>query len=384
MRVRVRKARPRGSATRRGPRCDLLARTSVCSQDDPYARYTGELDTILHIVLLMVLHDTQPCADKSVPQRNAFHNWSCGLTCCCHLFLFLLQVIVAAMLSTFWPIDCKCAAGGSTPPMVRNTSTSFWLQASTNSHGFESHLASPLQAVELTELRTDESNHVFDRARLTMSNISARRRLVANDFNAEFSRRLSFHNWLEEDVVLDREGLERYLRRALTTAGLARRPGRASRALRNTLHTPQTVEALQRELAAAKFSFDSAYAAQAHHMLPGAPWSQGRDEFMHLIRLGLRPNHYFLGLGCGPFATGHHLVRYLLTARYFCIEQDEYLLRAALEYEVPAAGLIHKKPRFLLNDLAEVAAIVGPHSARSALCGRNPIDVRWCLSVICR
>ena len=185
-----------------------------------------------------------------------------------------------------------------------------------------------------------------------------RRRLVANDFNADFSRRLSFHNWVEEDVILDRSRLERYLRRALSAAGLARKPGRASRALRNTIHRPQTVEALQRALSAADFSFDAAYAAHAHQLLSGAPWSQGRDEFMRLVRHGLRPNHYFLGLGCGPLATGHHLVRYLLTGRYHCLEQDEYLLRAAIEYEIPAAGLIHKKPRFLLNDLAEVAALL--------------------------
>ena len=187
---------------------------------------------------------------------------------------------------------------------------------------------------------------------------STRRRLVANDFNADFSRRLSFHNWLEEDVILDRSRLDRYLRRALAAAGLSRRAGRAGRSMRNTVHQPQSVEALQRTLAAASFSFDPAYAAQAHHMLPGAPWSRGRDEFMQLVRLGLRPNHYFLDLGCGPLATGQHLVRYLLTGRYYCIEHDEYLLRAAVEYEIPAAGLIHKRPRFLLNDLAEVAELM--------------------------
>ena len=184
------------------------------------------------------------------------------------------------------------------------------------------------------------------------------RRLVANDFTADFSRRLSFHNWIEEDVVLDRQGLEHYLRRAMPAAGLARRPGRASRALRDTVHRPLSVEALQRQLGSADFCFDPAYAAQAHHMLPGLPWSQGRDEFMRLVRLGLRPNHYFLGLGCGPLAAGQHAVRYLLTGRYYCLEQDEYLLRAAIEYEVPNAGLIHKRARFQLNDLENVAAIM--------------------------
>ena len=184
------------------------------------------------------------------------------------------------------------------------------------------------------------------------------RHLVANDFNADFSRRLSFHNWVEEDVILDRVGLEHYLRRALSAAGLARKPGRASMALQNTIHRPHTTDDLQHEFSRGKFSFDTAYAAQAHRLLSSAPWSQGRDEFMRLVRYGLRPNHYFLELGCGPLATGSHLVRYLLTGRYFCLEQDEYLLRAAVEYEIPSAGLIHKKPHFLMNDLAEVATLM--------------------------
>ena len=126
-------------------------------------------------------------------------------------------------------------------------------------------------------------------------------------------------------------------------------------------HKPLSVTSLEKQLASgAKFSFDPAFAAQAHHMLPGQPWSHGRDTFMRLVRLGLRPNHYFLALGCGPFATGHHVVRYLLTGRYFCIETDEYLLRAAVEFEVPSKGLIHKRPRFLLNDVSDVASLMNP------------------------
>jgi hypothetical protein len=183
------------------------------------------------------------------------------------------------------------------------------------------------------------------------------RRLVANDFNADFSRRLAFHTWIEEDVALDRRGLERYLRRALAASGIARaRTERGSRTQR--AHSPKSAEALQREYGTNQFAFDPAFAAQAHHMLPGAPWSHGRDAFMRLVRNGLRPNHYVLSLGCGPLATGHHVVRYLMTGRYHCVEPDEYLLRAAVEYEIPSKALIHKRPRFILNDFAEVASIM--------------------------
>ena len=95
-------------------------------------------------------------------------------------------------------------------------------------------------------------------------------------------------------------------------------------------------------------------------MLTAQPRSRGRDEFMVVVRSGLRPHHYYLEVGCGGLAAGRHVVRFLLRGRYFCIEESEYLLRAAVEYEVPAAGLIHKRPRFLLNGDVNVGALLAP------------------------
>ena len=194
------------------------------------------------------------------------------------------------------------------------------------------------------------------------------RRLVANDFNADFARRFTFHRWLEEDVVLDRKGLERYLRRALAATGLEAAPSgsRDSAGAMRPLPLPAGKDNVL-ELAGANakafgLSYSGAnpsFAAQAHHVDPrpgrgGAPWAHGRDEFMMYVRHGLRPNHHFLGIGCGPLAGGQHVVRYLLSGHYHCIEQDEYLLRAAVEYEIPANGLIYKRPRFVLvRDLGD-------------------------------
>ena len=97
---------------------------------------------------------------------------------------------------------------------------------------------------------------------------------------------------------------------------------------------------------------------RGHQMLSRHPRSRGRDDFMTAVRSGLRPHHYYLEVGCGAFAAGRHVVRFLLRGRYYCIEEDEYLLRAAVEYEVPAAGLIHKRPRFLLNSDVNVGALL--------------------------
>ena len=200
----------------------------------------------------------------------------------------------------------------------------------------------------------------FERTLICMTNETlverktVRRRLVANDFTADFSRRLSFHRWIEQDVVLNRVGFEQYLQRALEEARLS--SSSRSHPARSR-SKPQSVARRQQDLESAGFSFNAAFAAQEHHMLPGAPWSQGRDRFMLLVQHGLRPNHYYFSAGCGPFSTSGHVVRYLLTSRYYCIEQDEYLLRAAVEYEVPAAGLIHKRPTFLWNSDLDVGAL---------------------------
>ena len=257
-----------------------------------------------------------------------------------HALLFVFETCVAISLGVRYGC-CACGrsltmAAPSPPPPAEDTwALDCW---------------AALEAVDGTASESSMVPH-------SMAENTTGRRLVANDFNADFSRRLTFHTWVEEDVALDRRGLERYLRRSFAAAGLERQPSGKSGSFGGGAHRPKTVEALLRDFRDADFAFDPAYAAQAHHMLSGAPWSHGRDEFMHLIRHGLRPNHYFLSLSCGPLATGHHVVRYLLTGRYTCIESDEYLLRAAVEYEIPSKGLIHKRPRFLLDDVSEVAAL---------------------------
>jgi hypothetical protein len=178
------------------------------------------------------------------------------------------------------------------------------------------------------------------------------RRLVATDFTSEFSRRLLFHKWVEDDVVLDRKGFGQYLSDSQGAAGLP------SKSHSGTPSAPLTLQEITRQLGTAGLLVDASYAAEAHHMLSAQPRSRGRDEFMVAVRSGLRPHHYYLEVGCGGLAAGRHVVRFLLRGRYFCIEESEYLLRAAVEYEVPAAGLIHKRPRFLLNGDVNVGALL--------------------------
>ena len=201
-------------------------------------------------------------------------------------------------------------------------------------------------------------NKAFEPAIQTRHNNSFHRgrRLVATDFTSEFSRRLLFHKWVEEDVVLDRKGFGQYLRDVQGAAGLL--SGRRGDMIDLLPRAPLTLQEITRKLGTAGLLVDASYAAEAQHMLSAEPRSRGRDEFMVGVRSGLRPHHYYLEIGCGALTAGRHVMRFLLRGRYFCIEENEYLLRAAVEYEVPAAGLIHKRPRFLLNDDVNVGALL--------------------------
>lgn len=242
----------------------------------------------------------------------------------CHIVLFLAEALAAVAIGI-----CVARSASCRPPEGFDDST---LQVP-----FDEDLFAP----SLTERHNSSGRgHVHGR------------RLVAADFTTEFSRRLLFHKWVEEDVVLDRNGLAQYLREARQSAGLSSISHATSRS------TPLTLQELTRQFGSAGFPFNPAYAAEAHHMLSAQPHSRGRDEFMTAVRSGLRPHHYYLEVGCGALAAGRHVVRFLLRGRYYCIEEDEYLMRAAVEYEVPAAGLIHKRPRFLLDGDVNVGKLL--------------------------
>lgn len=244
-------------------------------------------------------------------------------SCACHVVLFLAEALAAVAVGVLAARSTSCKPPDGFDPALQMS--------------FDDDLLAP----SFTETHNSSGRgHVHGR------------RLVAADFTTEFSRRLLFHKWVEEDVVLDRNGLAQYLRDARLSAGLSSTSHATSRS------TPLTLQELTKKFGSAGFPFNPAYAAEAHHMLSAQPHSRGRDEFMTAVRSGLRPHHYYLEVGCGALAAGRHVMRFLLRGRYYCIEEDEYLMRATVEYEVPAAGLIHKRPRFLLDGDVNVGKLL--------------------------
>ncbi|CAH2044564.1 unnamed protein product [Thlaspi arvense] len=84
---------------------------------------------------------------------------------------------------------------------------------------------------------------------------------------------------------------------------------------------------------------------EEHHSNYGEPWAGGRDVFEFLAEAAhLKPNARVLEIGCGTLRVGLHFIRYLNPGNFHCLEKDELSLMAALRYELPSQGLLHKRP----------------------------------------
>jgi SAM-dependent methyltransferase len=98
-------------------------------------------------------------------------------------------------------------------------------------------------------------------------------------------------------------------------------------------------------------------------------WNMKRTfQIDFLKRVGLKPSHYFLDLGCGPLRGGIPLIDYLDTGHYFGVEIREGYLNSGLK-ELKAKGLDNKKPCLMVGD------------ASTALLPRK-MDYIWAYSVL--
>ncbi|KAM7278862.1 hypothetical protein ACFE04_005996 [Oxalis oulophora] len=84
---------------------------------------------------------------------------------------------------------------------------------------------------------------------------------------------------------------------------------------------------------------------EEHHSNYGEPWAGGRDVFEFLAESShLVPDSQVLEIGCGTLRVGLHFIRYLKPEHFHCLERDELSLMAAFRYELPAQGLLPKRP----------------------------------------
>lgn len=80
-------------------------------------------------------------------------------------------------------------------------------------------------------------------------------------------------------------------------------------------------------------------------------WEEiGKLQFDFLVEKGLKPNHYFLDVGCGSLRGGVHFIRYLEPEHYFGIDKDGALLDAGQNIELKRYNLIEQNPILIQMD----------------------------------
>jgi len=87
---------------------------------------------------------------------------------------------------------------------------------------------------------------------------------------------------------------------------------------------------------------------RCHHTFYGLKWVDRQEEWMNTAMMtNIQPNQTFFDVGCGSMRLGIPMTEYLKEGNYYGLDAETISLRAAIQYEVPIAGLIKKKPRLL-------------------------------------
>ena len=82
-----------------------------------------------------------------------------------------------------------------------------------------------------------------------------------------------------------------------------------------------------------------------HRKAVGGMWEElGRLQLDFLVGQGLRPDHYFLDVGCGSLRGGVHFIRYLEAGHYYGFDRSPERLEAGRDVELPRYGLVSKRP----------------------------------------
>jgi ABC-type polysaccharide/polyol phosphate transport system ATPase subunit len=92
---------------------------------------------------------------------------------------------------------------------------------------------------------------------------------------------------------------------------------------------------------------------------PGRDWyrkslrgdwdEEGDRQLAFLEAHGLAPDHYMLEIGCGALRGGTRFIAFLKPGHYFGMDSDVELVRAAIEREMPRAGLDPASAHLVVN-----------------------------------
>jgi SAM-dependent methyltransferase len=120
-----------------------------------------------------------------------------------------------------------------------------------------------------------------------------------------------------------------------------------------------------------------------HRDYVGGRWDRmGRLQLDFLVGRGLRPDHVFLDIACGPLRGGVHFIQYLDPGNYLGIDKEKVLIRRGLAKELPRQVRREKRPELVVSDAFEFDRFSKrPHYslAHSLFSHLNAADAERCL-----
>merc|ERR1719379_258411 len=116
------------------------------------------------------------------------------------------------------------------------------------------------------------------------------------------------------------------------------------------------------EDAAAKMDMPIQFLQQCHHDFYAEGWKRQSEEFKVMKATGITPNQTFFDVGCGSMRLGVKMTEYLEKGHYYGLEPNSLSLRAAIQHEVPMAGLMEKDPHLLKSSHFEMPKIAPKES----------------------
>jgi hypothetical protein len=91
-----------------------------------------------------------------------------------------------------------------------------------------------------------------------------------------------------------------------------------------------------------------------HREYVGGMWDEiGKLQFDFMLSRGLRPEHVFLDIACGPLRLGVRLIPYLNPGNYLGIEKEDRLVRIGIAKELGRALNASKVPEFVISSSFE-------------------------------
>ena len=120
-----------------------------------------------------------------------------------------------------------------------------------------------------------------------------------------------------------------------------------------------------------------------HRKYIGGHWEEiGRLQFDFLKKMGLKPNHCLLDIGCGSLRGSIYYIKYLNKNNYIGLDKESKLIELGIKNELDKKIFLKKDPTFLINDKFDFSEINNEPDfsiAQSLFTHLNPGDIRLCL-----